>query len=93
MGAQEVHAHTKCVVWQAHTCSWEEGWRIVVGLVSDLLGLSLSSGVYAAALDCAVSMVCVFVLGTVFGHILTSRAVVKPEDQAVPASGESHRVQ
>ena len=61
----------------------------VVGLASDLLGLSLSSGVYAAALDRVVSMVWVFVLGAAFSYILTSRVVVKPEDRATPASDES----
>ena len=62
-----------------------------VGLASGLLGLGLGNGVYAAALDRAVSMVWVFALGISFSYVLTSRAVVKPEDQVMPASGESHR--
>lgn len=65
----------------------------VVGLASDLLGLGFSSGAYAAALDRAVSMVWVFMLGTVFSYILASKAVVKPKDRAVPVADEPHRAQ
>jgi uncharacterized membrane protein YbhN (UPF0104 family) len=65
----------------------------VVGLASDLLGLGLSSGVYAAALDRAVSMIWVFVLGTIFSYVLTSKAVEKSGDRAEFVSDELHRVQ
>ncbi|MDA2932723.1 flippase-like domain-containing protein [Acidobacteria bacterium AH-259-D05] len=49
-----------------------------VGMASALLGFGLSNGVYAAALDRAVSMVWVFILGTFFSYVLTSRVLIGP---------------
>ena len=65
----------------------------VVGLASDLLGLGLSSGVYAAALDRAVSMVWVFVLGSVFSYILTSWAVAPSGPSAALLSCGSEKAE
>lgn len=46
----------------------------IVGLTSAALGIGFPGGVYAAALDRAVSVVWVVLLGSVFGQVLAARA-------------------